>query len=283
MPDKTAFRVNNSLVNVGGVLYPITDSFVVRETNGILLPEKTLFPVTDKFVIGQDALEQYTGLIYEFYNTMPWGSESYGMSTHMWFRMACAYINFASITYDLGGGFIFTEEDTFGLTFQLVNAIGENTLYGGPLDGMNWDDREAYIRARRGGYGAAVSASTPYRYGSYSAGGFTPDAIQPNTYVGTECEFVSLEGSGETSGSGETWEFGWMGAIFTGNCIYPSERSRDMVMWFYDLAYDTGVWQYEMDTVGIPNDALFLPGQTGWRKISNHYKYAPWERYPHLM
>jgi len=31
------------------------------------------------------------------------------------------------------------------------------------------------------------------------------------------------------------------------------------------------------------NDNLFLPGQQGVRIISNDWKYAPWERYPHLM
>ena len=249
--------------------------------------KKTLFPVTDKFVIkkhqdAHDVLENYTGLISEYYNMMPWSSESYGMSTSMWFRMACSYINFTSVTYDYGDGFTYTDEDTFGLTFQLVNWEGENTLYGGPLTGMSWEEREAYIRSRRGGHGAAVSAFTPFQYGSYSASGFTPDAIQPSTFTGTACNFVSLSGSGATSGAGNTWEFGWMGSIFTGNRLHQSQRSRDMVMWFYDLAYDTGYWNYDLNTEGIPDDGLFLPGQRGWRRISNHYKYAPWARYPHL-
>nr|AXS01382.1 hypothetical protein [uncultured bacterium] len=263
--EKKAFAVNSNMVSVHNVLYPVTHKFVVKRHEEV------------------DEMEQYTGLIYEYYNSMPWGSDSYGRYTAASMRMACSYINFTSVTYDFGGGFSYTEEDSFGLTFQLVNQYGENSLYGGPLSGMGWSELEAYSSARRGGYGAVISASEPYQYGSYGSSGFIPDAYQPSTYTGSGCNYVSLSGGGSASGANNTWEFGFLGCVFTGNLMYIGDRAKDMVMWFYDLAYDIGGYHYELDTTGIPNDAVFLPGQSGMRKISNHYKYAPWERYPHLV
>ncbi len=250
--------------------------------------KKNLFPVTLKFVVKPhseyiEELEKYTGLIIEYYNTMPWSSESYGMSIAMSVRMACSYINFASRTYDLGGS-PFTEQDEFGLTFQRVNYIGENTVYGGYVEDWTLEQEIDYEIANGGGKGVVVSAAQPYRYGGWSIfHGNYQNAAQPVTHVGSSCEFVELSASDSSSGSENTWDFGWMGAIFTGNCLPVSTRSKDMVMWFYDLAYDTGVWQYEMNTEGVPDDRLFTPGSRGVRKISNEYKYAPWARYPDLL
>ncbi len=43
-------------------------------------------------------------------------------------------------------------------------------------------------------------------------------------------------------------------------------------------------YSFQKDGSTYPvSDALFQPGQQGRRIISNHYKEAPWLRYPHLM
>jgi len=283
-----AYQVNQNFVKVGGLIYPVTHSFVTRE-HGMPGTQKALFPVTSKYVIKRhsdavhEELEQYTGLIYEFYNMMPWVSESYGRSTSMWIRMACSFINFSSVSYNFGGGYSHTEQDEFGLTFARVNCEGENSVHGGDKSGWTLEQIHNYEKAHGGGKGVVISAGSPYRYGGWTAwDGEFQNANQPVTSVGSECTFVSLSSSDSTSGSDSTSEFGWLGGIFRGDCISTSDRERDMVMWFYDLAYDTGYWQYELDTEGIPSNTLFAPGQVGWCTISNEYKYAPWERYQHL-
>jgi len=65
MSGKEAFKVTNSLVNIGNVLYPVTHSFINKD--------KVLYPVIEKFIIKKtipDAVEALTGDFYESINTI---------------------------------------------------------------------------------------------------------------------------------------------------------------------------------------------------------------------
>jgi hypothetical protein len=69
---KNAYRVTDSLVNVGGILYPVSHSFVVGERDSVAWDkQKMLFPVTDKFIIKPVVIIELpppNGFIFEFYN-----------------------------------------------------------------------------------------------------------------------------------------------------------------------------------------------------------------------
>ena len=64
---RNAFPVSKSMVNVDGILHPVTQSFVVKP-NG---EQNRLFPIQNKFVVKQAEMSQPTppnGFIFEFYN-----------------------------------------------------------------------------------------------------------------------------------------------------------------------------------------------------------------------
>jgi hypothetical protein len=275
------------------VLYPVKDILLKRRGDlykdlaGYVKRNGICYPVSEAYIVKEEAewVDEFEGTIMEYYNTLPFSySESYGMSQTMSVRFTFSYINFASHSYDIMPGWTITDEDSFGLSFQFVNSEGENSLHGGRWNSATYDERRAYMQAHGGGKGVVISASTPYQLGWYSAEGFAPDANQPVNYTGNDCKTVmSLSNKHTLSAPIGTDEYCYMGACFVGERIHVNNRSKDMVCWIYDMAYDTGVWQYEYAPFGgAANDALFTPGQSGSRRISNKWKYAPWERYPHL-
>jgi hypothetical protein len=256
-------------VRKSGVCYPISSAYVVKEVGGWV--------------------DSFEGTIMEYYNALPFNySEAYGMSRTMSVSFTFSYINFSSYSYEIMPGWIWEEEDAFGLAFQFVNEEGENSLYGGRWDDYKpygHPDLEAYEQANGGGKGVVITAGTPYQFGWYRADGFTPDANQPVNYNASDCRaVVNLSNSHTLSAPIGRDEFCYMGACFVGERIPIEHRSKDMVCWIYEMEYDTGVWQYKFDPYdGTPaNDTLFLPGQSGSRRISNKWKRAPWDRYPNL-
>ena len=60
---RNAFPVNKTMVNVGGVLYPVTRNFVVKPSG----EQRILLPIQDKFIIKEAAPPN--GFIFEFYNS----------------------------------------------------------------------------------------------------------------------------------------------------------------------------------------------------------------------
>ena len=262
----------------------------------IVRGRRTLYPITNKIVVQRDTtLDKYDGDILECYNIFPWGwTDMPPIASSMSISMALAFINFegASARY---------RQDSFGAVFQRLNVEGENSVHRPDLSFNEW---RAYDLANGGGLGAVVSASTPYRFGWHSAEGFTPNMNQPQTFVGTSSNIIELSSSDSLSGAQSVNEFGWMALIFTPDFFHirpPSARSKDMVMWCYNLEYayshfgNTGAWgtfppfdfEWSMSPETMPNvpinNNVFLPGQQGRRFISNDFKYAPWERYSHLL
>jgi hypothetical protein len=77
---------------------------------------------------------------------------------------------------------------------------------------------------------------------------------------------------------------------FTSQKVIDSDGDEHMTM-YYSYPPDASPAQeirmsYSFQTDGsnfTVSEEVFLPGQQGRRIISNSFKEAPWERYPHLM
>ncbi len=222
-------------------------------------------------------LDDFKGEIMEFYNSLPWGNNTgssfpyKSASVHL----ACSYMNF----YKHHDYF----QDAFGITFH---RLSYNGAWVWPDD---WSLSQAVeYEVANGGYSGVLVSAGGKKYqtgirnpdtGEYE---YMPYKRQPKQFVGTNCKFIELSSNDSTSGSTNLDEYGWF-AIYREDLPLPSNyRQKDMVFWLYDLSYTLDGVEFSFQQ-GASSDNTFSPGQTGVRKISNSYKYAPWERYPDLI
>ena len=263
---KNAFLVNENLVKVNNSLYPITHRFVVKPSNW-----------------------EFEGAILECYNCFaslrPGGGM--GMNQGGGHRFEITFAN----TRFVGGG------------HQLSPAYmvweGEWSLFASP-SGNGW----VWLRDVERNTGTGIGQS-----------------INPG-YQDIFNQVTTLTYHGIPRFPGESIEQPILGQRATFGIYYwyldwwpqPPFPNHDYVFWLYlnsgwGYEYNFPEWSEVPVEIHIPpwenmnirfhviphsaapniwadvprNDDLFLPGQQGLRVISNQWKYAPWERYPHLM
>jgi hypothetical protein len=269
-PSKRAYRVNDSLVCVNGILYSVTHTFVVKEVE----TESTW-------------LDEFTGGILECYNCFGWGSMdvitvmgSHRLSetVNMSMIFAVNNLNYKFEPWTIGGN---TYYDLYGDSFGW-----EFAGYTWDSD-EEWDDFDRYTEMTGlviGGKDAIFNGATDRR--AHFGGGNN--------------QIITLTASTPSSGKAFHVVERWHNSL---------ARTKDMVMWLYDFSFTSGTYangnktmyyrvplegqsgdeerleySFQRDGAGFSvSDALFQPGQQGRRIISNHYKEAPWLRYPHLM
>ncbi|MDR1559211.1 MAG: hypothetical protein LBS84_05840 [Clostridiales bacterium] len=290
---------------------------VIHPVNNIVLPPNKresamfvkkgagLYPITHKFIVRTDTgewLDKFQGSILECYNTLPWRSDSYFVDGRIWgtryYKFICAYRNFAKYTWILedppNEPFEWTEGDAFGICDQLVNIEGENSG-----NGATWEEEWAEM----GGYGIMVSG--------YGEGWVQGSKVQPITKVGVNSPgVIAMETSGYAPGRDNGAVLGFMWDLSIGECLPVEVREKDMAFWLYLVDIHGGMAGSEWDMEGnildprpannlyidpgayydpnnpysqiIWDDGLFSAGEEGRRMISNQFKRAPWERYPHI-
>lgn len=231
------------MVKKQNILYPVTHLFVVKEEE-----------------VEADWLDEFDGQILECYNYFSYGTGDYiqppmgsrqGGSINVSMTFAC--INLESIYDGIPGLLDRYTGDQFGMAFQRCNASGEPVP---PYDITGW----------------LIGHTSPYsNYSGYH-------------YAGKK-EIVTMS-AGSPGGI-----FGKLDGV--GGWLPLDKRSKDLVFWLYACQITDTTTEYadDMDTNYTFNpatstyphsDELFLPGQRGYRIISNKWKYAPWERYPAL-
>ena len=134
---KLAYLVSNDLVTVDNQLFPITHSFIVKPS-----------------------LERFQGNIMECYNCLPPSFDmEVGPTVYASFRIACAYINFTSVTRDTPWG-LDTVQDEYGFIFNIRNSWG---LWPPMRPEHTWLEHLHYQQASSGATGAVIG------YGVYSS------------------------------------------------------------------------------------------------------------------
>ena len=270
--EKNAYRVSDTLVNVNGILYPITHNFIVKEVEQ-----------------EADWLDDFDGAILECYNCFGWGTE--GITTVMGSHNIASSVSM-SVTFAVNN-----------LNYKFEPwSIGGSTYYDLYGDSVGWE----FAGYTWTGPDDASDFDRYTEITGFIIGGMEPFqgvADRRSHFGGGNNQIVTLSAS--TPGSGRAYH-----VVERWNPSLP--RTKDMVFWLYDFSFKSNVYHdsYYGDTMtmylrvppnGFPyervseykfdaasstfpkSDALFLPGQQGRRIISNDYKYAPWERYPHLM
>jgi hypothetical protein len=252
VPNNNAFPVTHRFVKSNGRLFPVTHSFVVKRGEGS----------------GEDdLLDDFQGEILECYNAWSIGhprrlgiGPSIGTIGTCSYEMTYAVINLEHRVVNFGFGPEYYG-DGFGPVFQRVVG-GEGW----------WEAAPPYS-----GIGWAISTMPAFHH--------IPDSPQLifRTMQSVTSLSVTISGGTVMRVGGFGWWPDWIG-----------QRNKDKVFWLYKYRETTPGGIFEFDpallspsvntTWGVPSsDELFQPGQSGFRLISNQWKYAPWERYPHLL
>ena len=262
---RKGYLINNQLVNVGGIHYPVTHRFVVggyEEFDGDILE---CYNATASIIHeSEDNTWDFT------YSTLNFTATS---QRHNWLLSGTNLYNHDSIVQDYFG-IIFTHEEN-----NEVHNIWMNLLLT-----QGQAAAVAYQAQHMGAKGIVVAAdgsSDSFRVfiNNFMGQARWYPAHQPTIHKAENRKVVTINGS--SSGSGA---YSIKAIVVVGpSNLTPISRSKDKVTWFYNTPSN--------NFFGNPNsgfshmkvdNSLFLPGQIGYKRISNKYKYAPWERYPNL-
>ena len=328
----TLFPVTNTIVPSPSGFSNAIQTFVKKGGN--------LYPVTHKFVtkVEDNWLDGFQGGILECYNSLPllnWGWSDptghegsragtpnglmYGTRT---INFTFANRNFATDTTHPWLPWS-SVNDVLGIYLTYRDENNETAIW----TGGSWEDMIYHYLANGGGRGICIS---PYqttdfffaydtdRWGNPIPYG-NPQRMPVAHTAPNSNGIVRLTDTISTDAVPGT--FGFYYEMIQRNNIFPSDRSKDMVLWIYQCdiegghnieTINTGIfdpsylndwnaaenrfdfkireyppnplnWAWFMGTTYHIDDDISTPGSTAIRLISNQYKYAPWERYPHLL
>jgi len=294
------------------VLYPVKDILLKKQGEvhnnlaGYVHRNNVLYPINEAYIVKEEPewVDQFEGKILECYNTFYWGLPLVRQMGSHYIGSTSGHATFATLNVS----YYLEAYDIFG-DGQYISY----DLYG---DSFGWMWRAYNSDESSGNY------PDYYQTTGLIIGGINPrDIVAPNQvsqYDGNPGkEIITKTFVNPTGKAGsdmieqiDSYWFPWNWS--------SRPRPKDMVCWIYDFSFQTvphhddyygdsgllamrdqsnwGSWNYiwqgtfnaetarDNNNNIIPHsDATFLPGQSGMRIISNDWKYAPWERYPHLI
>ena len=257
-PNHIAYSVTDDFVKIGNMAYPITHSFIVGE--------RWAEP---------DWIDTFDGLILECYNCAAFLPAARPGSTY---SMYCAHthINGAyplSPQYNIWAGQWVWDEREGRWVEDFINYVSTNNTglaIGSISSVQGWNIISATrsilnIEYRGIPYFPDTSPGFLRAYDPATVGAGNPLRL-PNPYMDGDYVFWLYANNGEF----RDWD-----GVNISIQIPP----------FYNF-HNPGARPSHANIIGTDlenvNDDVFQPRSTGLRIISNRYKYAPWERYPHL-